>query len=76
MARIPSKEEIEVRAYEIYLERGGDELENWLTAERDLTEQASRSEMSLSTGVSSSPSKKAAAAGSTQQAGPTSTRRA
>ena len=35
-----SEEEIRVRAYEIYLERGtqpGHELEDWLQAERELT---------------------------------------
>ena len=35
----PSCEEIRLRAYEIYLERGGlpgDELDDWLQAEREL----------------------------------------
>jgi hypothetical protein len=37
--QVPSHEEIRRRAYEIYLERGdrpGDELEDWLRAEREL----------------------------------------
>lgn len=34
-----SEEEIRIRAYEIYLERGlGDEIEDWLQAERELKE--------------------------------------
>ena len=38
----PSIEEIEIRAYEIYLERGGEEgrsVEDWLAAEKELTER-------------------------------------
>jgi hypothetical protein len=38
----PTQEEIALRAYHIYLERGstpGDELADWLRAERELTEQ-------------------------------------
>ncbi len=37
--RTPSREEIRLRAYEIYLERGGlpgNELDDWLQAEREL----------------------------------------
>jgi hypothetical protein len=37
--RTPSHEEIRLRAYEIYLERGGlpgNELDDWLQAEREL----------------------------------------
>lgn len=37
----PAQEEIAVRAYEIYLHRGpndGDELTDWLQAERELNE--------------------------------------
>jgi hypothetical protein len=37
----PSIEEIEQRAYEIYLERGGEEgrsVEDWLAAEKELAE--------------------------------------
>jgi hypothetical protein len=40
----PSGEEIRLRAYEIYLERNGlpgDELDDWLRAERELQEVAS-----------------------------------
>jgi len=40
---IPTKEQIEERAYQIYLERGcqdGDDLADWLTAERELRELA------------------------------------
>jgi Protein of unknown function (DUF2934) len=39
--RVPSQEEIELRAYEIYLKRGGEkgnELDDWLAAEKELTE--------------------------------------
>jgi len=40
--RYPTHEEIELRAYEIYLERGGapgNDLENWLQAESELLEK-------------------------------------
>ena len=46
----PSHEEIRRRAYEIYLERGGlpgDELDDWLRAERELR----RSRFSHQTGI-------------------------
>lgn len=39
----PSREEIQLRAYEIYLERGGlpgKELDDWLQAERELERPA------------------------------------
>jgi hypothetical protein len=39
--KVPTQEEIELRAYEIYLKRGsenGDELDDWLAAEKELTE--------------------------------------
>lgn len=39
--KVPTQEEIELRAYEIYLKRGsenGDELGDWLAAEKELTE--------------------------------------
>ena len=32
----PTPEQIAERAYYLHLERGGEELENWLTAEREL----------------------------------------
>ncbi|MFY9729451.1 MAG: DUF2934 domain-containing protein [Candidatus Acidiferrales bacterium] len=38
--KVPAREEIELRAYEIYLKRGGKEgnaLEDWLAAEKELT---------------------------------------
>ena len=41
----PTREEIALRAYEIYQRRGGapgDELSDWVTAERQLTEQNSK----------------------------------
>jgi DUF2934 family protein len=41
----PTQEEIALRAYEIYLERGGasgDALEDWTRAERELMEKNSR----------------------------------
>ncbi len=46
----PSLEEIEQRAYEIYLERGGGEgrsVEDWLIAEKELTERSEQSESSI-----------------------------
>lgn len=39
--KLPTAEQIERRAYELYLERGredGHDLEDWLAAERELTE--------------------------------------
>lgn len=41
----PPREEIALRAYEIYLERGGapgDALEDWIRAERELMEKNSK----------------------------------
>jgi hypothetical protein len=41
--RLPSLEEIQFRAYQIYVERGGADgsaLEDWLQAERELQESA------------------------------------
>ena len=41
----PTHEEIALRAYEIYLERGGthgNALEDWTRAERDLMEKSSK----------------------------------
>lgn len=41
----PTHEEIALRAYEIYLERGGapgDALEDWIRAERELMEKSSK----------------------------------
>jgi len=43
----PSHEEIRLRAYEIYLERGGlpgNELDDWLQAERELERPAPKAE--------------------------------
>jgi hypothetical protein len=43
VCHIPSQEEIRRRAFEIYLERGhlpGDELDDWLRAERELQKVA------------------------------------
>ena len=40
---VPTQEEIELRAYEIYLKRGGEkgnELDDWLAAEKELTESS------------------------------------
>jgi hypothetical protein len=40
--RHPTREEIELRAYEIYVERGGaqgNDLEDWLQAESELIEE-------------------------------------
>jgi hypothetical protein len=39
--KTPTPKEIELRAYEIYLQRGGEhgnELNDWLAAEKELTE--------------------------------------
>ena len=41
IGKVPPREEIELRAYEIYLERGGKEgnaLDDWLAAEKELSE--------------------------------------
>jgi Protein of unknown function (DUF2934) len=62
-----SLEEIELRAYEIYLERGGEEgneLEHWLAAERELTERDSQAQASSASLPSA---KKASAAVGGQQ---------
>lgn len=43
----PTHEQIALRAYQIYLERGatpGNELEDWARAERELTEQQNKPE--------------------------------
>jgi hypothetical protein len=40
--KVPAQEEIELRAYEIYLERGckeGNALDDWLDAEKELSDQ-------------------------------------
>ena len=42
---VPTHEEIALRAYEIYLERGGapgDALEDWVRAERELRERGGK----------------------------------
>lgn len=47
MARTPSKEEIEVRAYEIYEQRGredGHAEEHWLAAEEELSSEPAATE--------------------------------
>jgi hypothetical protein len=39
--KMPTQKEIELRAYEIYLQRGGEdgnELNDWIAAEKELTE--------------------------------------
>ena len=41
----PTQEEIALRAYHIYLERGctpGDPMEDWIRAERELTENSGK----------------------------------
>jgi hypothetical protein len=43
----PIKEQIEARAYELYLERGGEDghaLEDWFTAERELIQEHAKSD--------------------------------
>ena len=57
--KLPTTQEIEHRAYEIYLERGGEDgrdLEDWLAAEKELTELSEQS-------ASGTPSARAASAG-------------
>jgi hypothetical protein len=42
MSRTPSNAQIEARAYEMYLERGGEDgrdLEDWLAAEKELCQR-------------------------------------
>jgi hypothetical protein len=42
MSRTPSREQIEARAYEIFLERGsehGHDLEHWIAAEKELSQR-------------------------------------
>jgi len=44
--KLPTAEQIEHRAYELYLERGcenGSDLGDWLAAERELTELSEQS---------------------------------
>ena len=44
--KIPTAEQIEVRAYELYLERGcedGHDVADWLAAEKELTELSEQS---------------------------------
>ena len=44
-AGAPTREDIEVRAYEIYVERGrahGQDVDDWLQAERELVEKYGR----------------------------------
>jgi len=43
--KVPAQEEIELRAYDIYLERGGKEgnaVDDWLAAEKELSESRQR----------------------------------
>ena len=56
---MPTAEQIEKRAYELYLERGGEDghdFEDWLAAERELIEVSEES-------VSAAPRARAASAG-------------
>jgi hypothetical protein len=62
--KLITPEQIEKRAYELYIERGGEgghDLENWLDAERQLTESSEKSSPEQST--SAAPKTWAAAAG-------------
>ena len=57
--RLPTVEQIEQRAYELYLERAcedGHDVADWLTAEKELTELSEQS-------ASGTPSARAASAG-------------
>jgi hypothetical protein len=53
--RYPTREEIELRAYQIYVERGGaqgNDLEDWLQAEFELIEQYGKTDQTAkATGV-------------------------
>jgi hypothetical protein len=76
MAKTPSREEIELRAYEIYLEHGGqdgNELEHWLAAEKELADRSSQSDVS-SDSLQPSPKTATAVAGIQQRS--TTSRRA
>jgi hypothetical protein len=64
MANRPTREEIELRAYEIYLERGAEEgrdVEDWLEAESQLSE--GRSEPSVEAAGAAPRRQRSAAAG-------------
>lgn len=57
--KLPTAEQIEQRAYELYLERGGadgGDVDDWLAAERELTEVSEES-------VSAAPRARAASVG-------------
>ncbi len=50
--RVPADEQIRVRAYELYLERGdkpSDRVGDWLRAERELRERSSNEQSSTQT---------------------------
>lgn len=67
-SKLPSAEQIEQRAYALYLERGGQDgyaLEDWLAAERELAELSELEEL---TEPSAPPALKARAASANQQA--------
>jgi hypothetical protein len=58
--KVPTIQQIEQRAYEIYLERGGEDgrsMEDWIAAEKELAESSSEKPV---TGISRS---RAAASG-------------
>jgi hypothetical protein len=58
--KVPKAEQIEKRAYELYLERGGEDghdFEDWLAAERELIEMSEES-------ASAAPRARAAGSGS------------
>jgi hypothetical protein len=55
MADFPTREEVELRAYDLYVERGGEDghdVEDWLEAERQLleAEEAPRKQRSAAAG--------------------------
>jgi hypothetical protein len=44
--KVPTTQEIEQRAHEIYMERGGEDgrcMEDWLAAEKELTQSSEQS---------------------------------
>ncbi|HKN60451.1 MAG TPA: DUF2934 domain-containing protein [Candidatus Acidoferrales bacterium] len=58
MARKPSREEVELRAYEIYIERGaqdGHDAEDWIAAEEELSSPVASEPKTASSTATSAP---------------------
>ena len=61
--KLPTAEQIELRAYELYLERGGDDgrdVDDWLAAEKELTELSEQSTFNTPRARAASASQQAA----------------